>query len=449
MAVTQRLQKSWLFTRLVCYGCRIYFSTFRRNLSAKIAGLAAKPPKEPVDPSEVKTIVIVGAAFAGYYAAQTLASSLPRNGKYRVIVIEPHSHFNFTWVLPRFCVVEGHEHKAFIPYTPDFFANSPEGIVNWVRDRVVSVERHSVRLAGGDEIAYDFLIVATGSYVSDGLPSRVGADDKESGVELLRGMQARVKTANHIVVAGGGAAGVELATDAASQYPDKSITLVHSRSAVMHRFGLELQTAALDALRELGVTVILEDKVVPGSADGKCITLTSGKTIECDCFINCTGQKPASDIITGLAPKAISPSGHIKVKPTLQIADDTLPNVYVCGDVAETHESNPNSRIASRQAQVAADNVVLAVRGKTPKHTYTPKFGDGVIKLTLGLDRSITHFWDGKSELSFPGKETDLALMCDGAWSAVATTPFEDTGVYKGETVTPASLKLSKAIEEV
>lgn len=161
--------------------------------------------------------------------------------------------------------------------------------------------------------------------------------------------------------------------------------------------------------------------------------------------VNCTGQQPASSIIAELAPTAISISGHIKVKPTLQIADDTLPNVYVCGDVAETFESNPNSRIASRQAQVVAENVVLAARGKTPKHTYASQWGDGVIKLTLGLDKSVTHFFDGTEQLSFRGKETDLALMCDGAWAAVASPPFEDTGIYKGKTVEPASLALGKA----
>ncbi|KAK5655207.1 hypothetical protein OQA88_6106 [Cercophora sp. LCS_1] len=441
----QKVRKGLLFTRLVGYAIRIYFSLLRGAVSAKIAAWTTRPPKHPIDPSEVKTIVVVGAAFAGYFCTKQMASSLPRDGRYRIIVIEPNSHFNFTWVFPRFCVVEGHEHKAFIPYTPDFFSQAPDGVVNWVRDKVSAVERERVLLESGEVIAYDFLVVATGSTVPYGLPSRVGVNDKEGGVGLLKKMQAKIKAASNIVVAGGGAAGVELATDAASQYPDKSITLVHSRAAVMHRFGSELQNAAHDALKELGVTVILEEKAVSDSVDGTLITLSSGKTIPCDCFINCTGQKPASSIIANLAPTAISSDGHIKVKPTLQIADDTLPNVYVCGDVAETFESNPNSRTASRQARVVADNVVLAARGKNPKNTYASRWGDGVIKLTLGLDKSVTHFFDGSEQLSFPGKETDLALMCDGAWAAVAAPPFDDTGIYKGKTVEPASLALGKS----
>lgn len=47
--------------------------------------------------------------------------------------------------------------------------------------------------------------------------------------------------------------------------------------------------------------------------------------------------------------------------------------------------SNPNARSAMRQAEVVADNVILATRGKQPRHKYTPQWGDGLIKLTLGL----------------------------------------------------------------
>ncbi|KAK3303902.1 uncharacterized protein B0T15DRAFT_494401 [Chaetomium strumarium] len=434
--VPERIRKALLFARLVVYGFRYGFSLLGRILSEKVAALTTRTPaaNPPIDPSEVKNIVVVGAAFAGYFAARFLAGSLPRNGRYRVVVVEPHSHFHFTWVLPRFCVVEGHEHKAFIPYTPAFFARGPKGMVRWVRDRVTSVQRGYVILRSGEQIPYEFLIIATGSTVgnstSEGLPSRVGSEDKEKGVELLKAMQARIKAATRIVVAGGGAAGVELATDAKDQYPDKSVTLVHSRQAVMHRFGAGLQKATMEALERLGIEVVLGERVDLGSVDGESITLSSGRRIECDCFINCTGQRPASGLIANVAPQAISPSGHIRVKPTLQIDDDSLPNVFVCGDVAETGAPNPNGRLAMRQAEIASDNVVLMVRGKEPKYTYTPAWGDGVIKLTLGLDRSITHFWDGESELLFPTKDHDIALAVGRAWSGISAKPFHDTGVH-------------------
>jgi apoptosis-inducing factor 2 len=415
MSALERIQQMFLLTRLVAYGVRVLFSVLRRAISTKFAALAAltaSTPNPPLNPSEVKNVVVVGAAFAGYSAARILAASLPRDGRYRVVVIEPNSHFNFTWVMPRFCVVEGHEHKAFIPYTPGFFSQGPKDMVHWVRDRATSVQKGNVMLRSGQAIPYEYLIIATGSTVANGLPSRPGVESKTEGMELLKAMQARIKAAARIVVAGGGAVGVELATDAKDQYPEKSVTLVHSRPAVMHRFGPGLQNAAMDALQALGVDVILGERVDGESADGNFIMLGSGRRIECDCFvwplesrrvfriqdigwipywhecagqINCTGQKPESGLVADVAPNAITPSGRIRVKPTLEIDDVSLPNVFVCGDVADTKDVNPNSRVAARQAEISADNVVLAVKGKKPSYTYEPAWGDGVIKLTLGL----------------------------------------------------------------
>jgi len=73
----------------------------------------------------------------------------------------------------------------------------------------------------------------------------------------------------------------------------------------------------------------------------------------------------------------------------LQIADESLPNVYVCGDVSETGVRNPNARFAYSQAMVAGSNVVLAAQGKAPSKVYRRFWGDGVIKLTLGI---VSHF---------------------------------------------------------
>lgn len=352
-----------------------------------------------------RTIVIVGASFAGYYAARFLALGLPPCSRYRVIIIEPNSHFQFSWVLPRYCVASGHEHKAFIPYG-GHIRGAPEGSVRWVRDRVIDATKTSVKLQESGEIPYDYLVIATGSGAQHGLPSRVNDTDKVSGMKQLQATQKRIKDANRIIIAGGGAAGVELAADAKDQYPEKKVVLVHSRSALMHRFGKCLQDEALKSLQALGVEVILNDRVLYEETDSCTITLGSGRVMECDLFvgyiptcisyrwnladdgalqINCTGQKPLSDAFLRLSPSIVTPSGHIKIKPTLQIADIGLPNIYVCGDVADTKAPNTNAFSATRQGAIVADNILLAVEGKAPRHQYEHMFIDNSIKLTLGL----------------------------------------------------------------
>ncbi|KAK7992787.1 hypothetical protein PG996_012186 [Apiospora saccharicola] len=384
----------------------------------------SQPPLTNHD--DIRNIVIIGASYAGYHAAQVIASNLPPKSPYRVVIIEPHSHFHFTWVLPRFCVVEHQEHKAFIPYGP-YLKGSPEARVRWVHERVAQVGRNSVRLAESQEqIPYAFLVVATGSGAADGLPSRVAADTKADGMALLQDMQRNIKQAQHLVVVGGGAAGVELAADAKQRYPEKHVTLVHSRKVVMHRFGPELQAAALQGLEDLGVEVILQERTTSSSIVEGQVTLQSGRRIECDFLVNCTGQKPSSSILAGLAPGAISPTGTVRVKPTLQIQDEKLPNVYVCGDVAEVGIDNPNARSAMRQGMVVGLNIVRAATGGSPTKTYKPFWGEGVIKLTLGLDKSISHVSDGKTELCWHSKERNLALMSAGAWKRLGAKPFED-----------------------
>ncbi|KAL2210974.1 FAD/NAD(P)-binding domain-containing protein [Sarocladium strictum] len=381
-------------------------------------------------PGPEKNIVIVGFSFAGWFATRTLAQNLPPNSGYRIIVVEPNSHFQFSWVLPRFCVVEGHEHKAFIPY--DGFMSKIKDSVTLLQDRVVTTTPTHVVLQNGEKIPYEYLIVATGAEVKEGLPSRVNHAEKAEGILRLQEIQAGIKAAKSIVVVGGGAAGVEVATDAKDLYPEKNVTIVHSRDALMNRFGKSLQDEALEGMKKLGVEVILGERVVEEDAAAGTVTLRSGRVIECDKFINCTGQKPASGMLQELSPKAIASDGHISVKPTLQVADDRFPNIYVCGDVADTKVPTPNARAAARQAAVACDNILAAMRGQEPTFIYEYSWPiDSFIKLTLGLHRSTTYMGDGEDSVMFRSKEGD-DLMSKHAWKQFGAQPFEDSSYKTG-----------------
>ncbi|CAM1509031.1 Fc.00g027700.m01.CDS01 [Cosmosporella sp. VM-42] len=420
------LEKPVLFAKVVGYIFVYLWQEIRRAGTRRTDALLSwNSPKVTRD----RNIVIIGANFAGYAAARAIGMNLPPNSPYKVVVIEPNSHFQFTWVLPRFCVAKGHEHKAFIPYG-GWIKSCPEGAIRWVRDRVVGLTKTHVTLQDSDEeIPYEYLIIATGSAVEEGLPSRTNATDKIEGMRRLQAMQNSIEKAQKIVVVGGGAAGVEVATDAISKYPNKAVILVHSRSALMHRFGKGLQEAALEGFDKLGGETILEERVVNEDKAAGTVTLRSGRVIECDLFINCTGQKPASGILKDFAPNVISESGHIKVKKTLQLDDPSLSNIYACGDVADTKTPNPNGRSANRQADVVSDNVLLAVRSKEPSYEYRNFWADGIIKLTLGLDRSVTHMGDGKSELLWGSKEKDEALMAAQCWWRLGQKAFEDDSV--------------------
>lgn len=182
--------------------------------------------------------------------------------------------------------MEGHEHKAFIPYAKGIKNEKNDGIVRWVSDTAVELDGSSVKVGRtGERIPYAFLVVATGSGTGIGLPSRVDATEKSEGIDSLRKMQGSIASAENIVVVGGGAAGVQLATDAKGKYRDKRVTLVHSRDAVMHRFGAVFQATALEGLRELGVDVVLGERMVEWREEEKVVLLRSGRRLECDFMV--------------------------------------------------------------------------------------------------------------------------------------------------------------------
>lgn len=280
------LEKPILFAKVFAYAFAFLWGEIRRAATRNITRLQFHLSRKATIVFRDRNIVIVGANFAGYHAAHVIATNLPLDSSYRVVVVEPNSHYQFTWVLPRFCVVKGHEHKAYIPYG-GLITNAPEGALRWVQDRVTAVTEKTVQLQDSDEdIPYDFLIIATGSEVEEGLPSRSNATDKLESMKRLQAMQQGIEKAHKIVVVGGGAAGVKVATDAKALYPEKQVILVHSRSAAMHRFGKGLQQAAMEAFQQLGVEVILEERVVKEDSATGTVTLRSGRVIECDYFVS-------------------------------------------------------------------------------------------------------------------------------------------------------------------
>ncbi|OGM41899.1 putative mercuric reductase [Aspergillus bombycis] len=274
------LAKLLLFCRLFGPIFGQIFASLREAVATRLHRLTYRAVEHP------RNVVVIGASFAGYHAAKCLASSLPTG--YRVVVVEKNTHFQLTWVLPRFSVVNGHEHKAFIPYGP-YLDRVPEGSYQWVRDRVERIvpgdngHTGQVELASGEKVEFDYLVLATGA--SGALPSRVPAGTKQEGIEELLAEQEKLRAATNVIIVGGGAAGIELVADVKSQYPEKNATLVHSRTTLLSRFGPRIGERALRALEELGVRTIMGERVLSDSAEEGNVKLSSGETLACDYLV--------------------------------------------------------------------------------------------------------------------------------------------------------------------
>lgn len=204
---------------------------------------------------DAKAVVVLGGSFAGVQLAQRLLQTLPTG--YRVVLVEKNSHLNYTFAFPRFSVIQGHEHTAFVPY--DGIAKSaPQGIFTHVHDSAVAITDQDLVLASGDKIKYDFLAVATGS--ASPFPSKVVSRDRKGACGEFRSVQDRIKASHNIAIVGAGAVGVEIATDIKYYYPEKNVTLIQSRGRLLNGFGQRLHEHVLPVCESMGIRILLNER---------------------------------------------------------------------------------------------------------------------------------------------------------------------------------------------
>ncbi|EZF29981.1 hypothetical protein H109_05499 [Trichophyton interdigitale MR816] len=407
-------------------GSRLVFGLIYTHIQQKISAVGHRwTYRETPSP---KNVVVLGGSYAGVHLAQRLTESLPTG--YRAILIERNSHFNHLFVFPRCGVVSGLEQSAFIPY--DGVARSaPPGIFKHIQDSATSITDNQVILASGEKVDYEYLAIATGSWQPS--PAKLASTEKAGACEEMHGSQARVEQADRIAVVGGGPVGVQVASDIKSYFPQKDVTLIHSRTQLLPNFGPRLHEHVMKTLKQLDVNLILGERpqIVTGDIASimakdkiqEALSFRDGHKETFDLVIRCTGQRPNSGIIANLFPSAIcKQSGQILVHPTLQINNGPNmpnPNIFALGDVAKT--TGPRmERTARAQAEIVALNIVSLITGYTPLQTYRVTEAHGVIKLTLGKhDWAMYYREDSGHELMVHGKAKGDNIDVRPVWQAM------------------------------
>ncbi|KAL2810741.1 hypothetical protein BJX63DRAFT_444493 [Aspergillus granulosus] len=371
------------------------------------------------DTEQAKNVVIIGGSYAGTHLARRLSETLPKG--YKAVLIERNSHFNHLFVFPRFAVVPGHEHTAFVPYTGVESSFGLTNILRHVRDSVTGLTDTHVRLASGESIPYEYMAIATGTWQPP--PSKASSMEKGDACLEMQGSQKRIQHANRIAVIGGGPVGIQIATDIASHFPSKKVTLVHSRAQLLPYFGSKLHEYAYQRMKELNIDVVLGERpVVTEDADDagkRTLLFGDGRMKSYDLVIPCTGQRPNSGLLEEFAPAAVcQTTRQILVRPTLQIADPSNPNpkLFALGDVAKTNAPRM-ARAARAQANVVTSNILSMIYQGKASTNYTPQVYEGAIKLTLGKRRWIFYGQDenGK-EMSRTGEDRDGNLKVEHVW---------------------------------
>jgi len=249
--------------------------------------------------------------------------------------------------------------------------------VELVLDRIdaMSAEDRCVSLASGRRIHFELASLDVGSEIQ--LAPLVGTGAALLPVRPIENFvdqwprivaAARAGTCRRLVVAGGGAAGVELAFAARHALGglDVVVELVTAKDGVLpeHARGVRRRVGRL--LERRGVPVHRS----PASGVREGLRLESGEQLETDWVIAATGARPPDWLASsGLALDA---KGFVLVDETQR--SESHAEILAAGDVA-TRKDVPMTRSgvnAVRAGPVVGENLVALLEGKTLR-TFRPR----------------------------------------------------------------------------
>ncbi|MEU6584488.1 FAD-dependent oxidoreductase [Nocardia sp. NPDC046763] len=341
-------------------------------------------------------IVVLGAGYAGLSAARQAAKAAGA----RVTVVDARTEF----------VDRVRLHQALagqqVPRADLRKMLAGKGI-EFVQGRVERIDAvaRRIALADGGSLGYDTLVYALGSA---GDRSAVpGAIEFAHSVAVPEDIARVPALSGRIAVVGGGATGIEVASELAESRPDLLVSLISADepggwlSAKAHNH----IRAALD---RLGVRVLTDAKVAAVAADG--IALVGGEHVPAETVLWTTGfAVPRVAAESGLA---VDPRGRILVDEELR--SRSHPDIYAIGDAAVI--AGPDGRdlrmacaTAIPAGTYAATAIAARLRGKAPaarKYRYVFQCislgrHDGVIQFVHADDSNARTVLTGRTAAWF------------------------------------------------
>jgi len=344
--------------------------------------------------------VFVGGGHAHLYALRR-ASTLIERGL-DVVLVNPSSHLEYSGMATG--VISNY-------YTPDQYRIDVQSLVVKGGGRFIdnSVERiladdNRLVLGDGHSLRYDVASFCIGGEVE------IGANVVDGGIVIPVKPVSNARKIRDIldrpglrvVVAGGGAAGCEVAANAVQSLdvssPKTSLTLVESGSELLETAPRKARRAIASYLRDKGVETILDSRVE--SFKEGTVRLDSGRDLSADALILATGSVP---------PPLFSRSGVLTGEGGGLWTDHYLrspshPNLFGGGDAISFRGARlPGLGVhAIRQGPILFQNIQAYLLGEAPKafvpqqrYLYVLNLGDG-----SGLGIRGDFSWRGYSAMT-------------------------------------------------
>ena len=295
----------------------------------------------------MKRLLIIGAGFAGMYAATSAARLRHLQGasaaELEIALIAPEP---FLVIRPR--LYEAHPETMKSPLSELFQATD----VRYVQGKVETIDSASglVSFTGPDgsleTLDYDRLVLAAGS--TGFRPNIPGLAEHAFGVEQIDEaikLDAHIhalakrpdsKARNTVVVAGGGFTGIETATEMPERLrailgrdADIRVVIVERSERIAAQTGDNPRPVIAQAIREGGVETILGVGVTAIDEGG--VTLSNGERIETATVIWTAGMRASP--LTAQIPASRDNLGRLIVDPDLRVPG--VRDVFATGDTAK------------------------------------------------------------------------------------------------------------------
>ncbi len=320
-----------------------------------------------------RTFVIVGGGLAGAKAAETLRAE---GFTGRVILIgDERDHPYERPPLSKGYLSGKEERDSVFVHEPGWYAQADVEL--HLGQTVVAVDREgrSVRLGDGTVLHYDKLLLATGAE-----PRRLDIPGTDlAGVHHLRRLahadrlrrvlQSLGRDNGHLVIAGGGWIGLEVA--AAARGYGAEVTVVEPAPTPLHHvLGPELGQMFTELHREHGVRFHFGAQLTEITGqDGMVLAARTddGEEHPAHDVLAAIGAAPRTALAeaAGLALADRAHGGGIAVDAALRTSD---PDIYAAGDVAAAHHPLLDARLRVEHWANALNGGPAAARSMLGRH---------------------------------------------------------------------------------
>jgi 3-phenylpropionate/trans-cinnamate dioxygenase ferredoxin reductase subunit len=275
------------------------------------------------------TFVIVGAGMAGGKAVETLREE-GFDGRVVLLGAEPERPYERPPLSKDYLRGESERIGAYLQEDPGWYEQHAVELRTSAHVESLDVAGRAVVLAGGERIAYDALLLATGA--EPRRPPIPGSD--LDGVHVLRtledsdGLRGVLDAGGRLAVVGAGWIGCEVSASARQRGMD--VALVEPQSVPLEGvLGAELGAFYRDVHADHGVQLHLGTGVEAIEGDGRAerVRTSNGTVLECTAVLLAVGVAPR----TRLAEGVLDVDNGILVDASLRASAD---DVFAAGDVA-------------------------------------------------------------------------------------------------------------------